>query len=110
MNELAEERKSVGDELDMVRAELESMNKVTLGVTLDGEIVHLDDSECVLNDAGHEAIFQRLIEEDLTADLRLKDVRAVSRLLAIFANSTVKIDVVCDDADTEAVFSLLAKK
>ena len=95
-------------DLNDVRDEIRAMSKITIGVTLEGEIVTFDENGPRFDDAGHEEIYRQILEEEICSELRLKEIRAVARLLAIAQHATTTVEVICDNPDVEAVFNLLA--
>ena len=110
MNAASSARKELGAELDKIRAQIQEMAKVIIGVTADGDFLVFDDEfEVELDASGSEQIFKAILENEVCAELKVREIRTVARLLAIRQNMPMEIEAVFDNPDVEAVFDLLSE-
>lgn len=109
MNDKLKSRNELRQKLDGIRAKLETMSKLIVGVSLDGGITEFEDIGWELDDSGHEEIFQTILESDACAELKLKEIRAMARLLAISKHAPVPMEIISDNPDVEYAFSLLVE-
>lgn len=109
MNANLEIRKAYRSELTDIRATLKRRSKLLLGLTFEGEILSLEDFEWTLNDSGHEEIFRDIVENDACGELKLKEIRALARLIAISRNAPVPIEVIYDNDDAELAYQLISE-
>ena len=107
MNANLETRNKLREQLDDIRAELKRRSKLLLGLTIEGEVLTLEEFGWELDDSGFEEIFHEIVESDACAELKLKEIRALARLIAIARNEPVPIEVIFDNSDAELAYQAI---
>lgn len=90
--------------LQDVRDQIQSLEIIPVCVYLDGRIELLEDSDIILDDSGNEELYQKFIGQELPKyqDLRLRDLRTISRVQAIIGNSARKLEFIFEDNTLES--------
>lgn len=109
MNRVSEERRARVAELEALRARIEKLQIIEVGVYFDGKIECFDHPELEFDDTGYEEVYDRLLKKPECQELKLKDVQILARLLRIMETSPAKINVAFDNEDLELVFMLITE-
>ena len=108
-NEALEKQHEVKAELEEKRRKLDEMLKIVICAYTDGTIAPMDESVTVnLDDTGADTLYQELVNREECQELKIREIRTLSKLLKIVENSTLEFEVVCDTAEMEAAYHALA--
>ena len=108
-NEALEKQHEVKAELEEKRRKLDEMLKIVICAYTDGTIAPMDESVTVnLDDTGADTLYQELVNREECQELKMREIRTLSKLLKIVENSTLEFEVVCDTAEMEAAYHALA--
>ena len=86
MNELMADRREKVAQLAEIRQRIVELKAVSLCVYASGEIATLEERDIVLDDSGYLELYNELLEREECQELRLKDIKALARLLCIVKN------------------------
>ena len=107
-NEALEKQHEVKAELEEKRRKLDEMLKIVICAYTDGTIAPMDESVTVnLDDTGADILYQELVNREECQELKMREIRTLSKLLKIVENSTLEFEVVCDTAEMEAAYHAL---
>ena len=81
-----------------------------VGVYADGTIAPLDGHSIILDDTGHESVFDEILKHPACADLRVREIRTLARMLQITMNSTVEVEMICDVPELETAFATILNR
>ena len=100
MNNVSTLRKNKLAALNGVRQEIEVKN--TVYVTADGSI----EAPFVMNDEGFETILAEIVKREEYADFRVRDLKAIARLIKIYEHieSVERLTLICDRKEVEDAF------
>ncbi len=94
-------------ELTSIRVEIESIRIVPLFVCADGEISAANDPDLLLNDSHSDQIYHFLLDRVECQELRICDIKTLSRLFAILSASNRRFEPYFDDPKVETAFLAL---
>ena len=110
MNELMSVRREKMSRLAEVRQRIVELKAVSLCIYDSGEIATLDERDIVLDDSGYLELYNELLEREECQELRLKDIRALARLICIVRNmGDISVSAcVFDNDELEKVYQMLS--
>lgn len=108
MNRISQERAEKVAILDETRQQIQSLQVVNICAYENGTIEPFDGN-CTtpLDETGNERIYSQLLDREECEALRLKDVRVLSKVLAIAKNASVNIEPIFENDALEASFQAL---
>ena len=103
INVITERRHEQLETLQAVRAQIQSLEIISVCVYADGRIEVLDNTNIILDDAGNESLYQDIIhqESEQYQDLCLRDLKTISRIRAIIQNSPHKFEFLFENSALE---------
>ena len=108
MNAISQQRSDLLSELCDVRQEIKAKTVIEVFVYTNGDIELVDATASVpLDDSGSEEIYSDLIGRDALQDLRIRDIRTLSRIVRIVSNSGLRIRPTFEDDSLEPFFQSL---
>ena len=107
MSTISSERRPKVERLQKIRAEIEELMTVSIAVYDSGEIAVLEAEEFTMDDSGYDELYSELLQSEECSELRVKDVRAMARLLSIARHSGRRLNLVCDHPEMEEVYQKL---
>lgn len=108
MNTISQQRSDLLSELCDVRQEIKAKTVIEVFVYTNGDIELVDTAANVpLDDTGSEEIYTDLIGRDSLQDLRIRDIRTLSRIIRIVGNSELRIQPTFEDDSLEPFFQSL---
>ena len=110
MNEIAVVYREERASLETIRDRIKEAFKIAIGVYSNGEITLLEESEIVLDETGHEELFETLREREEAEDFRPRDLRVVARLMTIVSRLTVPFDITFDNDEVQLGYELFGKE
>lgn len=90
-----------------LREQIDDLEKIVILAYSDGEIEPIDGTDIVLNDTGNDKIYSSLITRDDCADLRIRDLRTIARVISIVNNAPVRVVPLFEDEGLTACFQNL---
>lgn len=108
MNAISQQRSGLLSELGDVRQEIKAKTVIEVFVYTNGDIELADATTSVpLDDTGSEEVYTDLIGRDALQDLRIRDIRTLSRIIRIVSNSELRIHPTFEDDSLEPFFQSL---
>lgn len=108
MNNLSQQRTKKITELTQVRDNIKRLTEVFICAYDNGNIEPMDsNSACLINEAGSDSLFASLRDREDLEDLRIKDIRILSRVLAITRNAEMRIVPIFDNVELDHYYQLL---
>lgn len=109
-NEILEKQNSLEGALEEKRQRLESLKRVVICAYSDGTVAPMEESVSVkLDETGSDELYSQLVNREECQDLKIREVRALAKLLKIVENSTLEFEVVCDNSDMEEAYRRLTQ-
>ena len=92
-------------ELEETRKQIYELTHASIRVLADGSFEQTSGkTQMVFDDAGSDALFKSLSEKEEYEDLPVKKVRILAKLIKVVENSSLELEVSCEDADIERAF------
>ena len=102
--------KPMRQQLDKLHQEIEELQVVTILVSRDGTIETPEDPDFIQDETGSNALRAEITFLPECEQLRVIDVKTLSRLLRIVKNSERKFRLFCDSEDLELAFWILLER
>ena len=110
MNDVTDRRRILNEQLAETRQRIQKLATVGVGVYADGTIAPLDGHSIILDDTGHESVFDEILKHPACTDLRVREIRTLARMLQITMNSTVEVEMICDVPELETAFATILNR
>ncbi len=107
MRSVSLERRDRVAQLDDVQQQIVALETVVVCAYEDGTIAPFEEIEIALDDSGYTELLPQLVIADACQDLRGRDIHMVARLLRIYQNAEVKIEVISEIEGLEQAFTEL---
>lgn len=105
MNQISQERNQRAGALADLRQQIKSLTEVVICAYDNGTIEPMDyDGNITLNETGSDALFSTLRDREDLEELRVKDIKILSRVLAIINNSEMRIIPMFENAALDSCF------
>lgn len=107
MNQISQERSQEVQTLAKLRQEIKSLSEVAICIYDNGKIELMEsnfDGEIILDETGSEQLFINLRDREDLEELRIKDVKILSRILSIISNLDMRIVPIFENSELEPYF------
>lgn len=92
-------------ELEEVKTQIYEMTHAAIRLLADGSFTQTSGKTPVdFDDAGSDALFKELSEDEAYEDMPVKKVRILAKLIKVVEHSKLELEVSCEDADIERAF------
>ena len=108
LSELMGSHREKATELNKLREKIKRLDVTTICAYADGTIAIFEGPEVPLDKAGADDVFNDLIKRPECEDLKLKQIKLLSEVLAVTGNSNKKLEVLIEDQSVQKAYELLS--